>query len=91
MSNKTMMKCGHAANGYAVVGGEKVPACVICAMGRPNEPAVTVDDNPPDLSQRQAKCSYCHCVKPSGGDLAFFSHKPGREFDDFYCGCRGWD
>lgn len=43
----------------------------------------------------------CDCEMPSntkmvhaGGKettLPFFSHKPEREFDDFYCGCQGWN
>ena len=28
---------------------------------------------------------------PSSPDLPFFVHKPTKEFDEFYCGCFGWD
>ena len=46
-----MMKCGHSAN--AISGGK--PACVIC-HGDPR--SLEVDNTPPDLSARQARCSY---------------------------------
>ena len=34
----------------------------------------------------------CECGSiPSSFDLAFFSYKPDKEQDSFYCGCFGWD
>jgi hypothetical protein len=48
-----MMKCGHAANAIKTKTGE--PCCVICA-GRPE--ADEIDDSPPDLSERKARCAY---------------------------------
>lgn len=27
----------------------------------------------------------------SSWDLAFFQHKPNEEYDEYYCGCYGWD
>jgi hypothetical protein len=102
--NTPMMKCGHAAN--SVDGRTGKPACVICAGIHPG--AYIVDDAPPDLSKRTARCAYyggnggrnnegpcrggsCQCEKPSSPDLAFFEHCPGKEHDQFYCGCHGWD
>lgn len=76
-----MMTCGHAAN--ATSNGS--PACAICGT-------VTVATEAPDLTGREARC-YCGSVASSEKReyLAFFSHRPGAEFDEYYCGCRGWD
>lgn len=85
-----MMKCGHSANAVQPNNGNK-PVCVIC-FGNPK--ALEIDDNPPDLSSRMAKCDYrCGNTRPSSEfqKLAFFSHRPDREFDSYYCGCMGWD
>lgn len=53
----TMMKCGHAAN---AVDSDGNPSCAICvgtgACGR------TVDDDPPDLEGRWARCGYTRGV-----------------------------
>jgi hypothetical protein len=91
-----MMKCGHAAN---AVNGNGDPACVICVgidLG-----AEIVDESPPSLEGRMAKCAYRrmrnkqphpdNLTVPSSPDLAFFEHKPDAEFDVYYCGCWGWD
>lgn len=93
MSNP-MMKCGHAANAKNALGK---PCCVICAGINPG--ASVVDEAPPSLEGRMAKCSYskgrdgkpCLSMKPSSPDLAFFESKPNEEYDRFYCGCWGWN
>lgn len=33
----------------------------------------------------------CKCEQPSSSALPFFSHRPDAPFDDFFCGCWGWD
>lgn len=81
-----MMKCGHAANAYTTEGK---PCCVICSGIRPG--ADEIDEHPPTLTGRLAKCPYCPRKEPSSPRLAFFEHQPKSEFDVFYCGCRGWD
>jgi len=48
-----MMKCGHAAN--AVMDDGK-PVCAICYGLDPG--AVIIDENPPDLTGRMARCTY---------------------------------
>jgi hypothetical protein len=50
------MKCGHAANSiyYHHPKLGDIPACVICD---PPE-SITIDDNPPDLTGRKARCYY---------------------------------
>jgi hypothetical protein len=84
--SKPMMKCGHAANGKDEYGH---PVCVVC-IGIVKG-AETIDMNPPDLTNRTARCSDCDRTRPSSTDLAFFRYRGNRETDSFYCGCRGWD
>ena len=47
-----MMKCGHAANATNTATGK--PSCAICAGLTPD--ALIVDDAPPDLTGRAARC-----------------------------------
>lgn len=49
-----MMKCGHAANAINAKTGK--PSCVICVGIHPG--AETIDDAPPSLIGRKARCSY---------------------------------
>ncbi len=96
---KPMMKCGHVANAVRKLnGGEEVPVCVICAGI--DTGASEIDESPPDLSKRYAKCGYKRkrngtlhgpAVRSDKDKLAFFEHLPDEEFDDYYCGCWGWD
>lgn len=65
MPNHVMMKCGHAAN--ATHNGK--PSCVICAGIHPG--AEVVDDSPPSLEGRTARCS-CGKERPSDQALPFF-------------------
>ena len=84
--SKPMFKCGHAQNGHLVnyKSGESRPCCVICDC--------TEIIDKPDLSNREARCCYCRAVKPSDSDgLPFFRHWPNREYDEYYCGCQGWN
>ena len=78
-----LMKCGHAAN--ASHNGE--PCCVICY---PKAGWDVVDDNPPNLEGREARCD-CGAVKPSNVGLPFFAYRPNLDCDRYYCGCRGWN
>ena len=87
--DKPMMKCGHAAN--AITMGSNKPCCAIC-VGI-HQGAEEVDDNPPDLTGRMARCAYrnCQSKQKSITNLPFFESKPNEEYDEYYCGCRGWD
>lgn len=42
-------------------------------------------------SNRCKRGEECLCEEPSSSELAFFAHRPAKEFDEFYCGCWGWD
>ena len=44
-----------------------------------------------DLTGRFAKCSYCGRIESSTNHLAFLRHCPKNDYDEYYCGCRGWD
>ena len=83
-----MMKCGHNNNAKCsqsngIKYDPPVDSCAICGC---MEVAET-----PNLEGRIAKCSYgCNPV-PSKVGLAFFKHQPDKEFDQYYCGCYGWD
>jgi hypothetical protein len=110
MPDHIMMKCGHAANSIQTMpDGTKKPSCAICW---PDPESEIIDENPPSLEDRVARCAYygtlpngrnhesnydckrgerCLCERPSSPDLPFFYHRPEREFDEFYCGCWGWD
>lgn len=92
-----LMECGHSAQGVDDNGN---PVCVVCVGIDPGARMVHTD--PPDLSSRLMRCSYlrgqngqpCDArtnPRPSDTRAAFFAHKPDQEFDEFYCGCWGWD
>jgi hypothetical protein len=80
-----LMKCGHTAQ--AMMGSK--PVCVVCygIVDGANE----IDDTPPDLTGRFAKCFQCGKTRESDYKLAFFQHRPDCEYDSYYSGCRGWD
>lgn len=81
----TLMKCGHSAT--AVMPDGK-PVCPICygLTEHATEPLAA-----PDLAGREAKCSDCGMVRHSELTLPFFRYEPGRPFDSYYNGCKGWD
>lgn len=81
MKDRPLMKCGHTAQGTTADGK---PYCVICDCAE-------VENDTPDLTGRQAKCCYCGRVAKSDYDLPFFEAKPDKDFDEYYCGCEGWD
>lgn len=81
MKNRPIMKCGHSASGTTIEGK---PYCVICNCGETAE-------SKPDLTKRQAKCYYCGKVTRSDYSLPFFESKPDKDYDEYYCGCEGWE
>ena len=82
-----LMKCGHSANATDQDGN---PVCVIC-IGIV-EGADVVDEEPPDLTGRKARCVYCQREKDSDLSLPYFEYGEGKwKHDWYYCGCRGWD
>jgi len=88
MSNleRTHMACGHVANAKLDNGD---PCCIICYGIHPGAGQVV---EPPDLTGREAKCYYCgKIVSSMNGRIQFFNHLPEKDYDEFYCGCKGWD
>ena len=85
MSRKVLMKCGHSVT--VEIGFD--PLCPICYGIKPG--AVEMDPIQPELIDRRARCSYCKGECDSSLDLPFFEHRPSYPFDDYYCGCKGWN
>ena len=79
---KILMKCGCIAVARDVKTGK--PFCPACMCSE-------VATEQPNLEGRLAKCTCCGRKEPSSLKLPFFRYKPDKEFDSFYCGCRGWD
>jgi hypothetical protein len=92
------MACGHSANAEQVLeDGTRIPACAICNCNKISEEQI-------DLTGRKARCGYygktfkhrgrmvtCSGEVDSKLSLAFFEHKPNQKYDEYYCGCLGWD
>ena len=77
------MKCGCVNNATC----EGKPACAIHSC-------TTIEfkcEGNKGLEGRKAKCSYGGSIVDSSWGLAFFQHKPNEEYDEYYCGCYGWD
>ena len=64
-----LMKCGHSATGTDAKTGS--PCCLICIGLDPR--AEEINDQPPSLSGRLARCS-CGNTQPSSISLAFFEY-----------------
>ena len=86
INKNRVMKCGHKAIACVIKDGKKIYCCPICR----GEDAFT-PINKPNTTGRQAKCIYCGRTCKSSYELAFFQHKPQKQFDEYYCGCEGWD
>jgi len=99
--DKPIMQCGHTANALLQFPNsealqketddmrENIPVhvCVIC------DTKITTEKS--SLEGRKARCSGCKREDKSETDsrwnLPFFKHKPNSEFDEYYCGCWGWN
>lgn len=82
-----------------------VPACVIHDCIEPAEAKPNLDGRTARCAYRScktylAKYRDTHYGKlredgrsyaPSSLDLPFFVHKPNEEYDEYFCGCMGWD
>lgn len=80
-----LMQCGCTSQGTDKDGNP------VCVVHFPSAAARFIEFKKPDLSNRVARCAYCHAERPSKIGLAFFSHQPEKKLDQFYCGCRGWE
>jgi hypothetical protein len=83
--NPVMMSCGHASNAMHVnSNGTKIPSCVICGC-------IMIDESFAVSEGREAKCGYCGKTTASKLELPFFKACPDKPYDEYYCGCWGWD
>jgi len=80
-----MMKCGHTATAVDEKGN---PVCASCFGIVPE--AIEIAEMP-SLEGRKAECCQCDNVTDSRIGLPFFSYRPDKETDLYYCGCWGWD
>ena len=51
----------------------------------------TIENMTEGLEGRKARCAWCNKKTDSCWDLPFFEYKPNKEYDEYYCGCGGWD
>lgn len=76
--------------------------CVNIAVTSDGKPACPIHDcleikreivSPTEgLEGRKARCSYhCGSESESKWTLPFFKYKPNEQYDEYYCGCFGWD
>ena len=96
MKPERIMKCGHLEVGRDQNGNS---FCTIC-YGINND-AITVAEEP-ELKNRVARCIYyglkprkinqtvCTSEEKSNKYMDYFRYMPEKEYDEFYCGCRGW-
>ena len=80
---KTIMQCGCAASGRIKVAGEFVPGCV-------THFCTDVSETQTVSAGRLVMCMACGQTQPSSTSLAFFRGRPDQDYDNHYCGCRGW-
>lgn len=87
-NNHPMMQCGCAASSHLrdnATGKWDIPYCG-------THGCKDLAPFPPLLVGRIAQCAYCKKSRPSDNEaLAFFEYRPTRDYDTYYCGCRGWD
>ena len=82
------MKCGHVAN--AKIDGK--PCCAICygiKDGATEIDTLLIDES--IHKGREAKCPYCKTIVNSSYKLPFFKYKKDEQYDEYYCGCYGFD
>ena len=100
-----MMDCGHASmarheNAHDGFDGPH-PSCVIhesCTVveapdltGRTARCAYWKSPKNEPVTTPFCTKGGCSCELPSSSRMAFFNHFPNQEFDQYYCGCWGWD
>jgi hypothetical protein len=104
--NRPMMECGCRATGrdrktqapVCVIHIGLVPGASIVASNQPDlsdrfARCAYSARHFKEGAEPNSSCSrsICTCQKSSTGPLAFFKYRPEQEFDEFYCGCWGWN
>lgn len=107
MDAEGILVCGHSPNAIQTMSnGDKIPACAICDCNEFAEtpsldgrmarcfhygsPAVKLRDMG-GCDTRANRQSPCLCEVPSTFKLWFFEYKADGDFDEYYCGCHGYD
>jgi hypothetical protein len=101
----TLMECGHTAQAVDSKGNPCCVICVLITPELDKKARTPA--TPPDLTGRFARCSYDRpgsggggkyrkhedgdSIRPTTLSLAFLELKPDAQWDDYYCGCWGWD
>ncbi len=47
--------------------------------------------NKADSLMKKCRCSNCGKIVESSVNLPFFCEYPNKEYNNYYCGCKGWD
>lgn len=83
MSKMYLMECNCVAQGTTKEGK---PICLTHMERR-------IKREIPQLKDRLAKCMYgCKgSVTESSVTLPFFVYQPDNRYDQYYCGCYGWE
>jgi hypothetical protein len=82
IDHSVLMKCGCRGSATWKDG-------VCCPVHFPSIESTMIVESP-NLEGRKARCNG-QAEVDSSLDLAFFEYLPDKEFDRYYCGCRGWD
>lgn len=78
------MKCGHVGNAKDPYGN---PICAICGSTEVEKEC----SGSIGLKGRKARCVYGDNEVKSKWSLPMFKYCPEEEYDEFYCGCYGWN
>jgi len=84
-----LMKCGHVADAHDPYGNQ---ICALC-LGI-NDGADEIEKECVEkigLENRIAKCVYGDHETESKWELAGFKYCPYQKYDEYYCGCYGWN
>ena len=104
-SKYPMMKCGCRANAYTYKDEVQIPSCAIHLCTEIDKTLPDLSNRKARCHYygtipkgRNHESNYgckrgekCLCERLSTDSLPFFQHKPDNPFDEFYCGCWGWD
>jgi hypothetical protein len=96
-----LMKCGHVSNAERILeDGSQVHTCAICYGFHAGAEEVERECKGNEgLEGRKARCVYfpprrgytCKGEVDSRWELPFFKYQPDKPYDEYYCGCWGWD
>ena len=84
-----LMKCGHVADAHDPYGN---PICASCIGMRDGADEIEKECiGNIGLENRFAKCVYGDHKTESRWKLSGFKFCPYQKYDEYYCGCYGWN